>query len=116
MSTKSGHRELYVWGSVRQTFPSHRLDDGPILPEEISGVVIIGCIYLNAAGLPAVPVRNLKMKNEADRLLVFLLVIAAHSVSPLFCVELGHIRFANWPFVRRECGARKHTDGMGVSQ
>jgi hypothetical protein len=106
--------ELRLWRRKLDFRAILRVDQGcagcqfnrrPVLLEEISGVVVVERIYSNAACLPAVPVRNLKMKNEANRFLVFLVVIAAHSVSPLFCVELGQFRFANLPFVRRDYGA-----------
>jgi hypothetical protein len=106
--------ELRLWRRKLDFRAILRVDQGcagcqfnrrPVLPEEISGVVIVGRIYSNATGLPSVPIRNLKMKNEANRFLVFLPEIAAHSVSPLSCVELGQFRFANLPFVRRDYGA-----------
>jgi hypothetical protein len=57
--------------------------------------MIVRRIYSNAAGFPGGSVRNLKMENEGHWLLGFISVIAAHSVSPLFCVELAHLGLRN---------------------
>lgn len=54
----------------------------PVLLEKIVGVVIVERIYSNAAGSPAGSVRNLEMENEADWLVMFILVIAAHFSIP----------------------------------
>jgi hypothetical protein len=63
----------------------------PVLSKKIIRVMIVRRIYSNAAGFPAGSVRDLKIENEGYWFLGFILVIAAHSVSPLFCVELAHL-------------------------
>jgi hypothetical protein len=96
-----------VAGSSRQTISGHGLDHRPILPEACCGVVNVRRLHLDAASLSAALVRYLKMERVgyclgvgADRLL-----LAAHLVSPLSYVGLGHFSFTIWPLARRVRGA-----------
>jgi hypothetical protein len=113
MSAGSRNSEFYsVLGAVGQTFASHRLDHWPILPEEPCRVVNILGLHSDAASLPSPTVRYLKIESVARGLRVFIdrLSIAAHSVSPCIASNWDTLRFANWPFVRRECGAWARRD------
>jgi hypothetical protein len=92
-------------GGRGQRFAGHQFDGRPILTKEACCIVIIACLHSNTAGLPAGAVRYLKVKIEADCFQIFSarLIVAAHLVSPPFCV--AHFRFLIWIFVRRDCGA-----------
>src|SRR6266478_9226851 len=70
------------------TRSSHGLDHRPALPKECRGVLNIGRLHLDAAGLSSAVVRYLKMECVACRLRVFVVrpAFAAHLVSPL-CVD-----------------------------
>ena len=60
-------------------------------------------LHSNAASLSAGAGRYLKVKIEPDRVLLDRLIIAAHLVSPPFCV--AHFRFVILIFARRDYGA-----------
>jgi hypothetical protein len=60
-------------------------------------------LHSNAAGLSAGAVRYLKVEIEPDRFSWDRLIIAAHLVSPPFCV--AHSRFVILIFARRDYGA-----------
>ena len=98
--------ELDVAATFRQFFPSHRLDDWPVLPNEVRRILKVLRLHFDTAGLPASATRYLEIEriNRGLRIFPVRLNIPAHAVSPLYCVELGHLTFANLPFVRRECG------------
>src|SRR5579863_6203503 len=93
--------------SGSQTFARHRLDHRPVLPEEPGRIVDIRGLHLDAASPSSPTARNLEIESIAGGFPVVpnRLIIAAHSVSPLYCVDLAQFRLANWPFVRRDCGA-----------
>ena len=98
--------ELDVAAAFRQLFPSHPLDDWPVLPNELRRILKIVRLHFDGAGLPASAARYLEIESVARGLRIFPMRLntSAHAVSPLYRVELGHLRFANLPFVRRECG------------
>jgi hypothetical protein len=109
------HRKLDLRpvGSRGHRFASHRFDRWPVLTKEVRCVVVVVRLHSDAAGLSAGAVRYLKVKVEADsfRILVDRLIIAAHLVSPPFCV--AHSRFIIWIFVRRDYGALESADVTG---
>ena len=109
--------ELDVAAAFRQFFPSHCLDDWPVLPNELRRILKILRLHFDTAGLPASATRYLEIEriNRGLRIFPMRLNIPAHAVSPLYCVELGHLRFANLPFVRRECGVGR-SDAPPVTQ
>jgi hypothetical protein len=88
--------ELDVATAFRQFFPSHRLDDWPVLPNELRRILKILSLHFDTAGLPASAIRYLEIERVTRGLGIFpmRLNIPAHAVSPLYCVELGHLRFA----------------------
>ena len=99
--------ELYsALQSVGQTIASHRLDHRPVLSEEHGRIVKSFGLHFDAASLPSPVIRYLKIEGVARGPSVFMdsLSFAAHSVSPLYCVDPGHFTFPNWPFVRRDYG------------
>jgi hypothetical protein len=106
-----------VAAAFRQFFPSHCLDDWPILPNELRRILKVLSLHFDTAGLPACATRYLEIEriNRGLRIFPMRLNIPAHAVSPLYCVELGHLRFANLPFVRRECGVGR-SDAPPVTQ
>ena len=106
MSIPSRCGELDVAAAFRQFFPSHRLDDRPVLPNEMRRILKILSLHFDTAGVPARATRYLEIERVTRSLRIFpmRLNIPAHAVSPLYCVELRHLRFANLLFVRRECG------------
>ena len=71
--------------------------------EEAPCIVEIVRLHSNAAGLSAGAVRYLKVEIEPDRFFWDRLIIAAHLVSPPFCV--AHSRFVILIFARRDYGA-----------
>ena len=105
------HNQPYLaipTGSLRQDFVRHHFDNLPVLSEELCGVVNVRRLHFNGASSPSAPVRYLKMECVVCRLRAYMnrLMIVAHSVSPLYCVALGHTKFANWLFVRPDCGGQ----------
>jgi hypothetical protein len=71
--------------------------------KEAPCIVEIVRLHSNAAGLSAGAVRYLKVEIEPDRFFWVRLIIAAHLVSPPFCV--AHSRFVILIFARRDYGA-----------
>ena len=71
--------------------------------EEAPRIVEIVRLHSNAAGLSAGAVRYLKVEVEPDRFFLDRLNIAAHLVSPPFCV--AHSRFVILILARRDYGA-----------
>jgi len=112
-----GAARLDVAAAFRQFFPSHCLDDWPVLPNELRRILKVLSLHFDTAGLPACATRYLEIEriNPGLRIFPMRLNIPAHAVSPLYCVELGHLRFANLPFVRRECGVGR-SDAPPVTQ
>ena len=112
-----GAARLDVAAAFRQFFPSHCLDDWPVLPNELRRILKVLSLHFDTAGLPASATRYLEIEriNRGLRIFPMRLNIPAHAVSPLYCVELGHLRFANLPFVRRECGVGR-SDAPPVTQ
>jgi hypothetical protein len=106
MSIPSRCGELDVVAAFRQFFPSHRLDDWPVLPNEMRRILKVLRLHFDTASLPASATRYLEIERVTRGLRIFPMRLntPAHAVSPLYCVELGHLRLANLPFVRRECG------------
>ena len=102
---RHGERDLRSVSGHGQRFASHQFDCWPVLAEKVRCVVEIARLHLNAAGLSAGAVRDLKVKIEAYRLRVLLdrLIIAAHLVSPPFCV--AHLSLTIRIFVGLDYGA-----------
>ena len=94
--------DLRSFGSRGQQLAGHQFDRWPVLIEEAPCIMEIVRLHSNAASLSAGAVRNLKVKIEADRVLLDRLIIAAHLVSPPVCV--GHSKFAILIFTRRDYG------------
>jgi hypothetical protein len=88
LSRRHCERDLRFVSGHDQRFASHQFDCWPVLAEKVRCVVEIARLHLNAAGLSAGAVRYFKVKIEAYRLRVLLdrLIVAAHLVSPPFCV------------------------------
>ncbi len=105
LGRRHGDRDLRSVSGHGQRFASHQFDCWPVLAEKVRCVVEIASLHSNTAGLSAGAVRYLKVKIEADclRLLIDRLIIAAHLVSPPFCV--AHFTLTIWIFVGPDCGA-----------
>jgi hypothetical protein len=121
LSGASRHKELdpaAVAAAACEAIARHQLDRWPILPEEHGRILDIRCLHLDAASLPRAPVRNLEMKRvtRCIRIVFDRLMIAPHPVSPLSCVEAGQLWFANWIFVRRDCGAENFASRRDIFQ
>ena len=53
--------ELDVAAAFRQFFPSHRLDDWPVLPNELRRILKILSLHFDTATLPASATRYLEI-------------------------------------------------------
>ena len=106
-----------VAGTVGQTLARHQLDGRPVLTKEHGRILDRRCLNLDAASLSP-PQFDLEMKcvTCCIRAVFDRLMIAAHPVSPLSCVEAGQFRFANWIFVGRDCGAENFARSRDIRQ
>ena len=70
--------------TCRQFFPSHCLDDWPVLPNELRRILKILRLHIDAAGLSASATRYLEIEriNRGLRIFPMRLNIPAHAVSP----------------------------------
>ena len=73
--------ELDVAAAFRQFFPSHCLDDWPVLPNELRRILKILRLHFDTAGLPASATRYLEIEriNRGLRIFPMRLNIPAHA-------------------------------------
>ena len=76
--------ELDVAAAFRQFFPSHCIDDGPVLPNELRRILKILRLHFDTAGLPACATRYLEIERVIRGLRIFPMRLntPAHAVSP----------------------------------
>jgi hypothetical protein len=79
-----GAARLDVAAAFRQFFPSHCLDDWPVLPNELRRILKVLSLHFDTAGLPACATRYLEIEriNPGLRIFPMRLNIPAHAVSP----------------------------------
>ena len=84
--------------AFRQFFPSHRLDDWPVLPNELRRILKILRLHFDTAGLPASATRYLETEriNRGLRIFPMRLNIPAHAVSP--CIASNWDILVSLPF------------------
>ena len=63
MSIPSKCGEFDVAAAFRQFFPSHPLDDWPVLPNEMRRILKILSLHFDAAGVPARATRYLEIER-----------------------------------------------------
>ena len=63
--------ELDVAAAFRQFFPSHPLDDWPVLPNELRRILKILRLHFDSAGLPASATRYLEIERVTRGLRIF---------------------------------------------
>jgi hypothetical protein len=79
-----GAARLDVAAAFRQFFPSHCLDDWPVLPNEMRRILKILRLHFDSAGLPARATRYLEIERVTRGLRIFPMRLntPAHAVSP----------------------------------
>src|SRR6476660_5496852 len=75
--------ELDVAAAFRQFFPSHCLDDWPVLPNEMRRILKVLSLHFDTAGLPASATRYLETEriNRGLRIFPMRLNIPAHAAN-----------------------------------